>query len=429
MSNLYGFFGDAVYRMSTKTNVSPKVIDVFSSTTYIKENTADRSITNCVRINTMDFFKDETNETLYAKLLDFLKKSKVTGINTLYYSLKIGLDYQICDMNGSVIDGGIRYIQTDADEVNVLLDPDPITYALPYRRAEYVNKKFAISRITGSTYGVMDAIPKGVTFKINAVLIYANLTDTGSQYYIQNLGPSAQDTTFAYGSGTINSINFHSVVLFDSTRFGITFPVQRLNYMPNTIYVDVEALLNQFCYISDDSALWEIVEANGGMESDAPSEFFDNSMCPGGSPFEPVVDRKPCHGNYPMPPCKPRPPKPPKPPVNGGGSLCPPPSILPPSSGGSGNGPTPIVPGGGWNPDDTIVPEPDYNQDHGDVNIEEWCIAPDYIADNLKFTVVADDIDDSEFDATCMVKISEVSPYISDVQIGDKVRKMTVMYY
>ena len=198
MSNLYGFFGDAVYRMSTKTNVSPKVIDVFSSTTYIKENTADRSITNCVRINTMDFFKDETNETLYAKLLDFLKKSKVTGINTLYYSLKIGLDYQICDMNGSVIDGGIRYIQTDADEVNVLLDPDPITYALPYRRAEYVNKKFAISRITGSTYGVMDAIPKGVTFKINAVLIYANLTDTGSQYYIQNLGPSAQDTTFAY---------------------------------------------------------------------------------------------------------------------------------------------------------------------------------------------------------------------------------------
>lgn len=33
MSNLYGFFGDKVYRMSTKTKVEPKVINPFQSST------------------------------------------------------------------------------------------------------------------------------------------------------------------------------------------------------------------------------------------------------------------------------------------------------------------------------------------------------------------------------------------------------------
>jgi len=418
MSNLFGFFGKNVYRMSTKTNVKPKAIDVFTSSNFVKENIVDKTITTCIKINTMDFYKEESNEAIYSQLIDFLKYSKTTSIDTLYYSMKIALDYQIMDDSGSIIDGGIRYIQVDADEVNVLLDPNPVSAELSYRRAEYLKKKFTISRINGSSYGIMENMPKHIDFKINGITIYANLTDMGSQYYIQNLGPASQDKTFCYGSGTIDSIQSHSVVLFDSRLYGIVFPSQMIDYMPNAINISVEALINQFCYVYDDSEIWSIVESNGGNESDAPSKFVDPSQ-PGRSPFDPVVVRKPCPGNYPMPPvhppchCKPSPF---------------PPHHRPGDNNNSGVQ-TPINPGDNWNPEDTVVPSPDYNQDHGDVNLEEWCFASEYDDPSIKFVVVDDSISDEDFDATSMVKYSDVLPYISDINIGDYVKKSLVMYY
>lgn len=415
MSNLYGFFGDSVYRMSRKANTETKVVDVFKSSTYIKENTADRSITTCVKLNTMDFYKEESNEQLYANLINFITKSKLTGINTLYYSLKIALNYQITDHVGAILDGGIRYIQVDADEVNILLNPDPLTNSLPYRKAEYLRKKFAISRINGARYGVMDMQPKFVDFKINGINIYANFTDIGSAYYIQNLGPSAQDTTFAYGSGTVNSIVAHSVVLFDTAMYGIDIPGQRLAYMPNTIFVDVETLLNNFCYVADDTEIWRIIEMNGGTGSSNAPSIFDNN-CGNNSPFDPVVNRKPCPGNRPMPPVNPHPHRPPHPDPGPGPIIPCPPSIKP------------IVPGEGFDPEGSITPKPDYNQDHGDINCE-WCMATPYDDPAIKFLVVDDSVDDSQFDATTMVKFSDVLPYVSDIKVGDYVKQSLVMYY
>ena len=466
MSNLYGFFGDKVYRMSTKTKVVPKVIDVFNSSTYVKEDTANRSITSCIKINTMDFYKEESNDALYAKLVEFLRRNCVTGINTLYFSFKIALDYQITDLNGVILDAGIRYIETDAEEVNILLNPDPITHALPYRKAEYVKKKFAITRISGNGYGVMDAPPRGLYFKINAVTIYANLTDSGSEYYVRSLGPSAQNTTFAYNSGTVNSITNHSVVILDTRMYGINIPVQKLNYVPNTIYVSVEALINQFCAVADDSEIWEIVMNNGGMESDAPSIFEGYGCgCGGSSLFDPVINRPPCPGNYPMPPIrpgykpgKPLPPqgggngcdcgcgdgpvrpirpgddwdpnKPILPDTDGGGCPCP----KPPTGDGEGDGTGTNPPGGNGNenPDDgtggTTPNPPTGDDENTDLNYE-WVICPDYDTTSERFIVVDDITPDSAFDATIMVKYSDVQPFVTDVRIGDYVKKEWCLYY
>lgn len=426
MAHLYGFFNNKVYRMSTKKNVAPKVVEPFQSTTYLREDSVNRSITNVIKVNSMDYFAEESNDALYNKLIGFIKASKISGIETLFYQFKIGLDYQICDHNGTIIDAGVRYIQTDADEVAVLLDPDPMTNALPYRKAEYVNEKFAISKFSPVSYGVMDRRPKGVTFRINTITILANLTDMGSEYYIQNLGPSAQDTTFCYGSGTINSITNHSIVLFDTASMGITIPAHKLNYVPETIYVSVEALLNQFCAVFDDTEIWEIIETYGGEMSQAPSDF-DIPDFPE-SPFDPVVDRKPCPGNYPMPPHMPHRPghKPPHKPGHPG-RPCPPPP--PPRPLEPSKPPKPIIPGENWDPEGSIVPKPDYNQDHGDLNEGEWCLASEYDPEHEKFIVVSDDMSESEFDATTMVRLEDVLPFITDVQVGDYVKKSDVLYW
>ena len=271
----------------------------------------------------------------------------------------------------------------------------------------------------------MDVGPRGIMFKINAILIYGNLTDAKSSYYIQNLGPSAQDTTFRYGSGTIKSIQDHSVVLFDSRNYGISFPGQRFKRVPNSIHVQVKALLNQFCYVADDTEINSILAANVGAQGGiiTPPGVEDGGCdC---SPFDPIINRPPCPGNYPFPPSQP------------GGSVAP-----PPHKPGMG---MPIRPGDGWNPDSGFIPgdkpseNPDENPDDGnnggtttpeeDSDLKyEWCVAgPTTVGEDL-FTVVADDISDEEFDATCMVKISEVTPYVSDIKIGDTVFKSLVLY-
>ena len=110
----------------------------------------------------------------------------------------------------------------------------------------------------------------------------------------------------------------------------------------------------------------------------------------------------------------------------------------------------PIRPGEGWNPDSGFIPgekpnetpdeNPDEKPDDGnnggtttppeeDSDLKyEWCLAgPTTIGEDL-FTVVEDDISDEEFDATSMVKISEVIPYVSDIKAGDVVFKSLVLY-
>lgn len=431
MPNLYGIFGETPYRIHSDACAVPKLIDTFKSNTFVQENTVEGSITTCIDLNTMDFYKEEPNEEIYKKFLDYLKTTGITGIDCLYNEFKIGLDYQITDSKGGIVDAGIRYIQTKANEVNVLLQPDETTHALPYRKGTYVNKKFTITRIDRGTYGVMDVGPRGIMFKINAILIYGNLTDAKSSYYIQNLGPSAQDTTFRYGSGTIKSIQDHSVVLFDSRNYGISFPGQRFKRVPNSIQVQVKALLNQFCYVADDTEINSILSANNGALGGiiTPPENGNDFGCDC-SPFDPIINRPHCPGNYPFPPSQP------------GGSVTP-----PPHKPGMG---MPIRPGEGWNPDSGFIPgekpnetpdeKPDEKPDDGnnggtttppeeDSDLKyEWCLAgPTTIGEDL-FTVVEDDISDEEFDATSMVKISEVIPYVSDIKAGDVVFKSLVLY-
>lgn len=415
MSKLYGFFTDNIYRMSVKSNGPIRPIDAFSSNISSLEDRMNRSMTTSVRINTMDFYKEETNEELYMKLLDFIMRSNLTGIDTLYYSFKIALDYEVTDENYCMIDGGVRYVQVDAADVYVLLNQNPETFALPYRRAQRVAKKFVISRFGNANYGIMDRRPRSIRFKINSIKVYANLTDNKSQYYIQNLGPAAEDRTYGYGSATVSSITNHSVLLFDSTMFGIKFTESKIGYMPNTICVDVDLLMNQFCQVADDSDIQNLLRENAG--NTGSGNDGGNSSGNGGcscSPFDPIVNRPPCHGNYPMPPARPgcRPPVPP----------------CPPSIGPGGSGSTPITPGDGWDPDGTIVPKPDTNQDPGDLT-EEWCTADPYDDPAIKFLVVADDISDDEYDATTMVRLSDVLPYITDAEIGWYVKKSLVLYH
>lgn len=408
MSKLYGIFDKTLYRMSTKVNKKPRCVDAFKSSTLVVETPTDKSITTMVHINSMDFYKEEANEVLYEKILNFIDKSNVTGINTLFYGYKIELNYNIYDDQGNLLDGGIRYIQANAEDVFVLLNMDPLTFALPYRRAMCVEKKFVINKIGSSTYGVMDERPDKILFKINSIRILANFVNSGMTQDVITLGESVQDMTFAYNSSTVVDINKNTVVLFD-TQGKVTFPTQQINYLPNTIYVDFVGLLNNFCDVANDAEIWKRVEANSGVTT-----VVTKCECAECSDFVPVVNRPPCHGNYPMPPlkkeCK-------------CDETC---KVCNPTTDEVAE--TPLVPDTDWDQETDVVPEPDYNQDHGDINEDEWCLAESYEEGDEIYTVVADDTSDEEFDATTMVKYSEVQPFITDVTIGAKVKKELVMY-
>lgn len=425
---LYGIFGHkpTLYRMIPKDG-GEQTVENFRSSTFIREDVSAGVMSSIVKINTMDFFKPEPNETLYQSILEFIKMSGPKGIDTLYYSFKLALDYIVTDNHANIIDGGVRYIQTDAEPVNVLLDVNPINFSLPYRKAQRISKKFEIVRPVKSGYSVMQQKPDVITFKINAIRLYANITDNTSRYYVSNLGPSSQDITYRPGSVNVAAIEKNSICLFDSMMYDIEFPQQNLGYIPGTIYVDVEMLLNQFCAVTDETEINRTLMHSYTTVVDYPNppghDFHEYW-----SPFDPVVSRPPCPGNRPVPPDPRFFPKP-------GTPGCRPP--YPPNHEGRINGvpvsavgrDIPLNPGNAWNPDKSAVPlyGPIYNQQHGDFNEDEWVMASK--GELGAYLVIPDEPTDYPFDENTMVRYSVVRPFVTDVKIGDYVKKSDVLYY
>ncbi|MDE6492921.1 MAG: hypothetical protein K2L37_07215, partial [Lactobacillus sp.] len=415
-------FGNKVYRLIRQPETKTRMLASFPSSTYMQEKTCEKSVVACIRINTMDFYKEESNQVLYEKLVEFIKESKTTGIDTLHPSFKIALDYTITKNPENTLSdtsGGIRYIQLDAEEANVLLNMDVTTNELPYRIASYLHKQFVIDKLTNCTYGVMDPKPKCVDFKINNIQVLASLADASSKYYLQDLGPSHQNTTFGRKSGIVETIEMNSIVLFDAASFHMEFPTQRIPYLPETICVDVEMLLNQYCAVYNDAMIWKLISENAVVDGSVKDDIHHHHHHHG-SYFDPVVNRKPCHGNYPFPPSRPRKP----------GIHC---DVLPPTHHSKPCFPPhkPLRPGDEWDNDQSIVPtpSPDSDQEPGSLNENEWCIADETTTNGEKFLVVVDQTPDDQFDSTEMVRYSDVKKYVADVVVGDYVTRQTVLYY
>jgi len=420
MANLYGFFGNTVYRMSTRNQI-PKLISNFDSSTIVKVNESNNTVTAAIKLNSMDFTLDEANEILYDKMLDFLRRQSVKYIDTLHYCFKIALDYTVSDAVGNILDSGIRYVNADAEDCYILLPMDEATNIMPYRRAQCVKRRIELSKCGGAQYGVLDQQVTTCTFKINSIKLYANTTDEGSPTFIRKLGVSAENMTFPYASSTVSTMTNTSILLFDTLLYDISFDPVVIPNRPTYILVDIYMLLNNFCNVGNDTAIWEIVSENGGIASSA-KYIFDEGFPPRG-PFDPIVERRPCPGDlyYPYGRMVP-PPPPPKP-----GKF--PPGVPPYCDPKNTNIiKKPLISGDNWDDQQSVSPVPTYNQAHGEFHTE-WCMANSYDDESVKFKVVSDNISDSEFDALTMVKYSEVVTYISDVQIGDYVKQFDVLYY
>ena len=414
MHKLYACFNDKVYRMASVKDSKIKLIEAFTSQIYGREDVCEKAFSVNIKINTGEFVNKITNDQLYVQLVDYIKKMKLTGIDTLYTHFKVSIEYSLTDMNGEILDAGVIMNNMTTSDIAYMMDIDIQTNALNYRRAKLFEKKIPITRsMTNSSYGMMSTVPEKYLFTIHNIKIYGNITDEGSDYYIQNLNSCIIDKTFKKTSGTYQSMVQHNIEIFNTENYNIKFNTEEIAFRPNVIYVNMAILMDNFCAVADDGYLWSLVEENGGDLTDDPWEF------PG--TYDPVVNRPP-HRHRPKytnrPSC--RPPYPPYPPMKPTPHPCPP---CPPPN--KPSAPESLLPDG-MKPGN-IVPTPDYNQDSGDFNEGEWCRAYDY--DENKFIVVNDSISDEEFDEFTMVKYSDVVPYVSDILVGDYVKKSDTLYY
>lgn len=422
MYKLYGCMNDTIYRMASVKDSKVQLIEAFSSKSYSRENTGNKSYSTNIKINTGDFVNKVTNEQMYLEMADYIKKMKLTSIDTLYPTFKVALEYSFTDIEGNIIDAGVIMNNMNTTEVVYLLDIDNATNALGYRRAKLLEQRIPITRsITQGKYGLMSEVPSTYIFTIHSIKIFGNVTNEESDYYIQNLNSSIIDKTMKPTSGTYQSVLNHNVELLNTEKMNIKFNSEEISFRPNVIFVNMSILMDMFCAVADDGYIWSLIEENGGSITTDQYEY------PGY--YRPIVNRPPRpHRPCPHRPCPPPPQYPPYPPYPPVGTCPPPPRPpRPPKP------PKPIKPS---NPEslvpddmkpDNIIPAPDYNQDHGDYNQGEWCRAYDYDTD--KFLVVDDSITDEEFDEFTMAKYSDVLPYVSDILVGEYVKRVDSLYY
>lgn len=427
MSTVYGIISNTLYRMAIKDKVSVLPVENFKSTVYNRENAPDRNFSSVIKFNTGDFFAEQSNDEVYKDIIEFITLNQITDIETIFTEFKTAVDYVLSDNLGNVISEGITMVPAKSRDVHV-------THALTEdnklnsRRAKLIENKITISQMIPPRYGIMEETPSGYIFKIKGIKVYGNLTDATKDQYIRHLNPSMINTTFSYSSGTYKGIQKCHVPVFDSRAYQVEFDAQELSYRPATIMVDFTLLMDTFCNVFDDSEIWRIIEQNGGTTTTDPYIYPDD-------PFKPVVDQRPCphnghhHGDHhgphpyidgpvPFGPCGPRPPVVPpchRPP-------CPPPP----------HHPHPPVPPCPPPPKPPVVPHPNEHPHHGHMHEDEWCRADEADLSSKEaevYLVVADTISDEEYDATCMIKIMYVLPYVTDIAVGDYAKKELVLYY
>ena len=107
MSVVYGVIDRTLYRMSTIEKIKPTPMENFSSGIYNKENTYNKRFETKIKFNTGEFFKQQSNDEIYDDIINYLKSSNVSYIDTVYTEFKIGVDYTLTDTNGEVISEGI----------------------------------------------------------------------------------------------------------------------------------------------------------------------------------------------------------------------------------------------------------------------------------------------------------------------------------
>ena len=276
----YGFINNTAYRMP---------ISIIDGVTEAVE--CSKSGTSCtalpeakifevkVNLNNSEFIESMSNEAFCESLINWVKATKVKHIPNLSKDFKINLKYKLTDQNGTVIDEGSTASVASVDDI-VLLFANTEEQEMGYRRGFTFDHSFKFSNAFPATFGIMKRNTTQCIFKIEAIQVLG-MYDTDSMYqYLSNAHLSVLDNTgrcickYPYRDATANT-----VVLFDTSDFGIYFDPIHIEFKPRELRVKVHVVLNNFAAYDDDFDLLVALAENreNSSSGDTSSGSGNNS--------------------------------------------------------------------------------------------------------------------------------------------------------
>lgn len=294
----YGYYGYNVFELPTG-EVDTKRLPTVSRNSEIRVtfNMSSQSTLVDININTGDYYKAQTNEDDYTKLIDFIKVNQIGKIPRISSKAYIMLHYALTTMDGAPVDAGIKVTETDMLNCVEVLPISGID--APYRLAKHFATEFTITRFNIATGPVartpfqnplrqIDSEHSKFILHIDCVRVLG--TPAGNERFLPNCMNGGH---YAMGSQTILDIEKHSVELFSTTWYDIKFNTQEIPAYVKSISIPIE-VITPMIVTTDVSEIDRLLAAN--MDEYYPGDIPGNIIV---DMFEPLIQRPHCPGGLP----------------------------------------------------------------------------------------------------------------------------------
>ena len=168
---IYTFIGNKPYRIDQNTSIPTSM--TFKQpgvNSNMNIDTATKTITENIYINTLKKPGTKSNAELYAEFTQYLRDKKITEINVVQNTYKVFIDYSIFE-DGKEIDHSCVVKPIDPLDKVYLLGV-ATNNELVYRRVKTFNPKVEFKTNTLCPFGIMNTGAKRYAIKINNIVIF-----------------------------------------------------------------------------------------------------------------------------------------------------------------------------------------------------------------------------------------------------------------
>lgn len=345
------------------------------------------------------------NAKLVEEAISVIQENKLTKIDNLVNRYRVAVDYVILNEDKIPVDHGINYKEIKAEDMAILFDVNP------ENNYEFsVGKKFVgsfnLMYRSATPFGIMCARENKYHILITRIMILqARTLDTDAIFDDRSLSGVSHKFYFTH-----EDINDKFLIIYDTKNEGFSFDPIMIPFKPREINININIQLGNYFTVADDTIITTELEKNNEDNttippSDEPIEEPEPENPPPADVEDPVdtpIDEptdEPSEGD------------------NG-------------NSGEGGNDVTdpgaedPVT---GDNTEDGSTENPDTpEKGTGEAETPTTSYVRCTDSDEGAKLVVTDEIDDEDYNADNMCKISEVSPYITDIQVGEYVVQVAV---
>lgn len=273
---IYADIGGTYVKLRTNTRVPKIAGSIFQTSSKLEYNQAGRTMTASIWLNGLEEDELQTNRGMYIRMVEDLKKNKVTEIPEISDKYILYVDYSIYNEKDQEINHSCTSKRIEAVDAVLPLGVSRKNECV-FRQVKLLEPKLTFSVTNRVPFGVMArAYGTRYTVKINDVIILQSINDMDMECY--NAHNSIQENSYSFESHTVHALFRDHIPVYASSARNLDLGEFTVDFWPQKICISLHLALANLIVIYDDQVINDILLENAS--DDNPSTPIDPPIDP-----------------------------------------------------------------------------------------------------------------------------------------------------